>query len=276
MELGKAVLLGAIQGITEFLPVSSTGHLILTEKLLGISQETYGLAFDASLHIGTLVAVIWFFRDRWKGLIAAFFSVLKSHAWKTQEEKLTVCLIAATLPAALIVILLEKTINRYFRSPLLVAVSLIGFSIVLVAAEKWGRQQHELKELSLADSVLVGLGQAIALIPGVSRSGITIAFGMWRNLNRQSAATFAFLLSTPIIAAAGGKEVLQTLWLFFHGKLEFDQIEFFAIGMISAGVFGYLTIKYFMRYISHRSLYPFIIYRVVLGVVIITSLFLFK
>lgn len=268
-ELFKALLLGAVQGITEFLPVSSTGHLIIFEHLLGISQDTFGLAFDAALHMGTLVAVLWFFKSDWLALVKSFGHIIKSKRVQSSNEHLVLYIIFGTIPAVLLGLLFEDYIDSLFRSPVLVGMMLILFSGVLYYVEKIGKRNKEIKNLSTLDSILIGIAQSIALIPGVSRSGITMAAGMSRQLTRADAARFAFLLSAPIVAGAGGKKLIETMRLFTSGNLSTPQLMFFVVGMVSAAFFGHLTIKYFMRYLSKHSLLPFILYRVILGLIVI-------
>lgn len=269
MELIKAILLGAIQGVSEFLPISSTGHLILAENLLGISQEKYGLSFDAALHLGTLVAVLWFFRLDWLNLYTSILRIIKVKQVQSVSDKLVTLLVIGTIPGVVLGMLLEDYVDTVFRSPVLVAVTLILFSFVLIYVEKVGKKILNISKINWWDSLVVGLAQAIALVPGVSRSGITIAAGMWQGLTRAEAARFAFLLSAPIIAGAGGLKLIKTVNLFFQGDLTSSDMVFFAAGMVSAAVFGYLTIKYFLRFISKNSLHPFIIYRIVIGAIIL-------
>jgi len=280
IELFKALLLGAVQGITEFLPVSSTGHLILFEHVLGVSQETYGLAFDAALHLGTLIAIVWFFKDVWRKLFFTMVRLVQSSLLhknvpvNKDEKKLIFLLAVGTVPAVILGLLLEDVVNSVFRSPLVVAAALILFSFVLLYVEKVGRKYKDAQVLKITDALIVGFAQAIALIPGVSRSGITIASGMWRGLKREQAAYFAFLLSAPIVAGAGGKQIFDVFGEFLNQSLSTLDLMFFLVGIISAAIFGYLTIKYFLRYIAKHSLYPFIVYRIVLGCIIIfTALF---
>jgi len=275
IELFKAIVLGAVQGITEFLPVSSTGHLILFEKLLNISQETYGLTFDAALHLGTLLAVLWFFKNEWIKLIFVIpngvRNLAKRPTWSEipQDDKLFLLLFIGTIPAVLFGLLLEDAVNTVFRSPILVAAALILFSFVLIYVEVASRKIKLIPQLKLLDGLIIGTAQAIALIPGVSRSGITIAAGLKRGLTREQAARFAFLLSAPIIAGAGGKKLLHLIELATSGQLTFNQQLFFVAGILSSAVFGYLTIKYFLKFISQHTLWPFIVYRIVLGLFII-------
>lgn len=248
-----ALLAGAIQGLTEFLPISSTGHLIIFEKIFGISQERFGLAFDASLHLGTLVAVlIFFFRD--------YLKVLNF------KNGLLVKLIIGTVPAAIAGYFLEDKLNTVFRQIWIVAAGFIFFSAVLYLAEKYGKKLAKYEKVSNLNSLVIGIFQAFALLPGVSRSGSTISAGLFAGLKRDEAAKFAFMLSGPIIAGAGLKKFAQ---VFLGGNLSSSDFNFFIVGIISSAVFGFLTIKYFLRYLSTKSLYPFIFYRVAVGLLLL-------
>jgi undecaprenyl-diphosphatase len=269
MELIKAILLGAIQGITEFLPVSSTGHLVLAERLLNISQDKYGLTFDAALHLGTLVALLWYFKSEWLMLLRGGIKLITERKVTSHTQWLLVFLIIGTIPGMIFGLLLEHKVETVFRSPVLIAVTLIIFSGVLYYIEKIASRKRELDDLTVKDSIAVGLAQAVALVPGVSRSGITMGTGMWRGLSREAAARFAFLLSAPIIAGAGGVQLIKIAAAAAHGALSSSDLAFFAVGMISAAIFGYLTIKYFLRFLAKHSLMPFIYYRVILGILVI-------
>ena len=268
-ELFKALLLGAVQGITEFLPVSSTGHLILLEKLLHVSQDKYGLTFDAALHLGTLIAVLWFFKDTWFKLLKSLLTMIKKQKITTADERLVTFLVIGTIPAMILGLLLEKKVETAFRSPVLVAIMLIIFSFVLLYVEKVGRKYKTTDAISTIDSLIIGTAQGIALIPGVSRSGITIAAGMWRGMKREEATRFAFLLSAPIIAGAGGLQLLHVIKLIKMHTLVGNDVLFFVVGIISSTFFGYVTIKYFIQFVSKNSLKPFIVYRIVLGIAVL-------
>lgn len=251
MEYLLAVLAGAVQGLTEFLPVSSTGHLIIFEHLFGISQSDFGLAFDASLHLGTLAAIaVFFYKD--------YIRALKS--------KLATRIIIGTLPAVVIGLALEGLIESSFRQLWVVGAALILFSSVFILAEKIGRQKLLKDQVTTFESLVIGLFQAAALVPGVSRSGSTISAGLLLGLKRDEAARFAFMLSGPVIAGAGFKKFLETVG---SSSITTADFNFFAIGIISSAIFGYLTIKYFLKYLSTRTLYPFVIYRIALGLILI-------
>ncbi|MCR4324979.1 MAG: undecaprenyl-diphosphatase UppP [Candidatus Curtissbacteria bacterium] len=248
-----AVLAGALQGLTEFLPISSTGHLIIFENLFNISQDKFGLTFDASLHLGTLLAVaIFFYKD--------YITLLKTR--NTMVLKLAL----GTIPAVIAGLLFENYIETYARSLQVVGISLIIFSIVFVLAEKFSSQKKSWNKTTFLDSLVIGIFQSLALIPGVSRSGATISAGLFVGLKREEAAKFAFMLSGPIIAGAG-------LMKFFKATSDFgvnsSEFAFFMAGMTSAAIFGYLTIKYFLKYLATNTLYPFVYYRVILGLILL-------
>ena len=248
-----AILAGAVQGLTEFLPVSSTGHLIIFENIFGISQKDFGLAFDASLHLGTLMAILLFF---YKDYLQIF------------KDKLYLKLAVGTIPAALGGAIFEKSIESSFRGLHVVGTTLVIFSIVMILAEKISKQNKNASSLNLRQSTLVGLFQALALIPGISRSGSTISAGLFLGLTRGQSARFAFMLSGPIVAGAGAKKFLEVAT---GGNVGSHDFGFFVIGIISSSIFGYLTIKYFLKYLSSKNLYPFIVYRVLLGLILIVT-----
>lgn len=257
MDYLLAIIAGAIQGLTEFLPVSSTGHLIIFEHLFGAAQKNFGLAFDASLHLGTLLAVlIYFAKD--------YLEVLNF------KNGLFAKLAVGTVPAAIIGLIFESSIETSFRSLLLVGVTLIAFSPVIVFAEIYGKKNQK-SQTSPVQSLLIGFAQALALIPGISRSGATISAGLFLGLKRDQAAKFAFMLSGPIIAGAGAKKFLGVIT---STQLTSQDFLFFVSGITSSAIFGYLTIKYFIKYLQSQNLYPFVVYRVILGAVLVAvSLF---
>ncbi|MPZ47826.1 MAG: undecaprenyl-diphosphatase UppP [Dehalococcoidia bacterium] len=267
-DLIEAAILGVVQGLTEFLPISSTGHLILAEKALGIQGDKFGLRFDAAIHLGTLTAVLIYFRLRWLSLAGAWFQSLATRDWQaTPDSRLAWLLLLATIPAGLIGLAIESTAEDTFRSPALVAVMLIAFCLPMLLAERLGRQDRDLGSIRPLDALLLGLAQSIALIPGVSRSGITISAGMLRGFRREEAAAFAFLLSAPIIAAAGGKQIFDIV----RGDVDGASAAYdvYAVGLITAAMVGYVTIAFLLRFLRTNPLNAFIIYRVCLGVAVL-------
>jgi undecaprenyl-diphosphatase len=266
----KAVLLGVVQGLTEFLPVSSTGHLVLTEKALGVSQDDFGLRFDAAIHLGTLLAVLVYFRAMLLPLAGAWFASLQARNWNaTPQSRLAWLLVIGTIPAGIAGYLLESTAEDTFRSPALVGAMLIVFSAPMLLAERFGRQQRDTADATPRDALLLGVAQSIALVPGVSRSGITISAGMLAGFRRDEAAVLAFLLSAPIIAAAGGKQLFDIL----TGDVATSGLEneyvVYGAGLVTAAVVGYAAIYFLVRYLRFNPLYLFVAYRLVLGALVL-------
>lgn len=254
MTIILAIAAGAVQGLTEFLPVSSTGHLIIFENIFKVSQSDFGLSFDASLHLGTLVAIgAFFYHDYLKAL----------------KSKLAANIIVATLPAVFFGLIFENLIETSFRQLWVVGSALILFSLIIVLAEKLGSQNKSKDKVTAVQALIIGFFQALALVPGISRSGSTISAGLLLGLKRDEAARFAFMLSGPIIAGAGLKRFLE---IGDTRSITSTDFSFFLIGMLSSAIFGYLTIKYFLKYLSTKTLYPFVIYRVILGLLLIKDI----
>ncbi len=255
MDDKAAVFLGILQGLTEFLPVSSSGHLILAENLFGIKA---GLSFDAFIHLGTLLAVLIYFRRDWLGLVQDLW-------YPGPGRRLLMMLVVGTLPGALAGLFLGETIERYFRHSAVVAGVLIVMSLPLVLGEILGRKEKDWPELGIYGAFLVGLAQALALIPGTSRSGITMAAALLLGLRRAEAAHFSFLLSAPIIAGAGLLEGAKALSAGVS-------LKFMLLGGLSAFVSGWLAISFLLRLLKTHTLYPFVLYRVLLGLLILLFL----
>jgi len=264
-ELLEAALLGTVQGLTEFLPISSTGHLILTERALGIDQDRYGLTFDAALHLGTLLALLTFFGSTWLRLAGAGVRAAHRRSLDDPMGRMAWLILLGTLPAAVAGLLFEDVIADTLRSPWVVATALISFSAVFLLAEAVGRRRRAVEDLTWADSLIIGAGQAVALVPGVSRSGATICAGLFRDIDRRDAAHFAFLLSAPVVAAAGGKSALDFARALADGTLGRDDAAFFGVGLIFAAAVGYVTIGALLRFLASNSLRWFAGYRVALG-----------
>ena len=282
MPILEAIVLGIVQGLTEFLPVSSTAHLALVPWLvtrLGLANwSDPGLTFDVALHTGTLLAILLYFWRTWIQILRAAFGGKVVRFSETsdsvqdltpeeqgRERKLLWFLVAATIPAGLAGALLEKRIETSFRAPALVASMLILVAIVMWLAERMSRFQKPLSDITLGDAMTVGVLQAFAVIPGVSRSGITISGGLFRNFTREAAARFSFLLSTPIIAGAA---LLKFHHILKEG-LPSGMAAGFAVGMVVSAIVGYATIAWFIRYLKTKTLTVFVVYRILLGVVIL-------
>ena len=260
----QAIALGIIQGLSEFLPISSSAHLTLAPWLLG--WEDPGLAFDVALHLGTLIAVLWYFRMEWIALVKAAFGILTTGRVETPEKRRVVYLIIATVPGAIGGYLLQSRAESAFRDPQLIAIALIVMGIVLWLVDKLVDQQRVLGEMRWIDSLLIGLSQVIALIPGVSRSGSTISTARGLRFDRESAAEFSFLMSMPIIAAAvimEGPKALQ------QGGLTNELMS----GVVASAISGWLAISILMRFVSRHSYGIFGFYRVALGLVVLGVLY---
>jgi len=260
MKILTAAILGVVQGLTEFLPVSSSAHLMLMPWLFGWTPE--GLAFDVSLHLGTAIAILAFFWSDWAALIKeAVCGLSKGKPLGNQPRRLAWYLIAGSAPAAVAGYMLEDLVENRLRSPLVTAAALAVFGLVLYVAEIHFRQTRTIKDLRWADAVFIGCCQAIALIPGVSRSGITISGGLICNMDRISATRFSFLLATPIVVGAGMLKILQ-LAVTEGAAVRWDV---FAVGMSCAAFTGLLCIKYFLRYVGGHTFKPFVAYRFLLA-----------
>jgi undecaprenyl-diphosphatase len=266
MPLLQAIVFGIIQGLTEFLPVSSTAHLIVIPALLGWQDP--GLAFDIALHVGTLAAVLlYFFRD-WLQIIGQGIGL----NWGTDPDlkrnpKLLWLLVAGTIPAGVVGLLFQKEADTTLRNLYVIATTAILIGLGMWWAERVSRGQKDLGKVSATDSMAIGVAQALAVIPGVSRSGITISAGLLRNLERPSAARFSFLLSTPIILGAAAKDAYD---LFKHeGGVPAEMKMAFIVGIAVSAVVGCLTIAFFMKYLRRRTLTFFVAYRIIFGIIAI-------
>lgn len=261
MSLFEAFVLGVVQGLTEFLPISSSAHLALAPWLLGWRDP--GLAFDVALHIGTLAAVFWFFRAEWKRLVLGAVALVRAGGRpKTIEEWRVVFLVIATIPAAIGGILLEDYAETVFRSPYVMGVTLVVMGALLWAADRWLPATRALDQMTWKDALLVGCAQVLALVPGVSRSGSTITAARALRLDRQSAAVFSFLMSMPITSAA---VVLKFGDAISTGGSTLP----LAVGIVSAWVSAVLAIKVMLRYVSSRSYGIFGAYRIVFGLFVL-------
>jgi len=260
MTVFQALVLGLVQGLTEFLPISSSAHLSLTPWLFGWRDP--GLAFDVALHVGSLVAVLWFFRKDWVALIRAAGTLVRKRKAETVEEKRVIFLVLATIPGAIGGLLLEDLADTVFRAPILTASALIAMGILLWAADRFSEQSRPLPGMSWLHAVLIGTAQVIALIPGVSRSGSTITAARVLRFDRQSAAVFSFLMSMPITAAAIFLKVPEVI---ADGDLQIQLL----VGVLAAGVSSWLAISVLLRYVSRHSYGIFALYRIVVGLIVL-------
>ena len=258
----EAIVLGLVQGLGEFLPISSSGHLVITPWLFGWDDP--GLGFSVALHIGTLIAVVLYFRwDLWHMVQGFIRSLIPSTRDITGNiyQKLPWLIGVATIPGAIAGLLLEQYAETVFRSPLLVAGTLAIIGLVLYAADYYGAKDKNLSHISWKQAFIIGFAQAAAIVPGVSRSGATITAALAIGLARPDAARFSFLLSVPIIVAAGVANITH----FSDGVTTMQLIS----GMATAAISGYFAIKYLLKYVQQRSFLVFTVYRLALAVVIV-------
>jgi undecaprenyl-diphosphatase len=270
MPLYQAIVLAVIQGLTEFLPVSSTAHLALFPWFAGWIDP--GLTFDVALHAGTLVAVLLYFWKTWLEMLGAAAGLGPKGDPQTEvNRRLFWYLVIGTIPGAVFGFLFESKAEDEFRTPIVIGLALIIVGFVMWAGERASsRREHSLGEVSLADAIWIGVAQALAVIPGVSRSGITMSAGLFRGLDRETDARFSFLLSTPLIAGAVLKKGMELR----HGGLAPDMRIPFIAGIIVSGLVGYAVIAWFIRYLSRSTFKPFIYYRLALGVFVLGWFFL--
>jgi undecaprenyl-diphosphatase len=267
MDYFVSAIYGIVQGVTEFLPVSSSGHLVLLHRFLTIPFPDEVL-FDVTLHLSTLIALIIFF---WKDILKILKSWLMSFRGKKDEHSaLGWMIIIGTIPAALAGALFENLIENSLRSPLIVAAMLVLVGVFFIILEKRSKQSKTLKDISIKQSLAIGAFEALALIPGVSRSGITIIAGLGVNLKRSEAVRFSFLLSIPIIAGAAVKKIP----LLLSGNTTGDEAALLAIAFVSALISGFFAIKYFLKYVEKYNLNVFAYYRFALALFIILYMFL--
>jgi len=262
----QAALLGVVQGLTEFLPVSSTAHLIIARALFGFDGDKFGLAFDVACHIGTLVAVLIYFRTEIARMIAALPQLTDPRG--DEDARLVWLLVVGTIPAVIAGGLFKHVIEDRMRTVAVSAMALAIGGVLLFVADRAGSKTRRESSLTLADAFWIGCAQAVALIPGVSRSGATITLALLLGMMRADAARFIFLLSIPAILGAAVSEAPRLLKGGVHG----DERWLFAIGIVSSAIVGYAAVKYFIRYLGRHSLDLFAWYRLALAAVAVVWL----
>lgn len=265
MNFFQAVVLGIIQGLTEFIPVSSTAHLLIGQALLGIPADDKSFAFNVIIQLGTVLAMlIFFWNDLFHILRSFVLGIWHRKPFETHDSLLGWLVIVATVPALIVGFLVKDLLEEMFNTPILVAgLRLVLTALLLTIVERIGRQQRNLESASWMDAVTVGVFQILSIFPGASRSGSTIAGGILRGFDRPSAARLAFLMSAPILTAAGTYETLQVVQM--PGTTEF--LPYLAVGFITAGVIGWLSIKWLMQFLRDHSLYIFAVYCAVVGLI---------
>ena len=268
MTVIQAVILGVLQGLTEFLPISSSGHLVILPFFLKWDlpgKEMF--IFNVLVQIGTLVAVIFYFRKDLLNIIKDFFSqLLAGTPFDTHDSQMGWLLIVATIPAGLAGIFLQDIIEDAFSSPFLAGVMLLVTAIIMALAERFSTKIGDTQDITFLDAVIMGIMQSLALFPGISRSGSTISGGLLRNLKREAAGKFSFLMSIPIMLAAGG---LSTYQMVTEVSNLAEFLPLMAIGFLTAMIVGYLAIRWLLKFLVNHSLVYFSIYCALLGVVTI-------
>jgi undecaprenyl-diphosphatase len=270
MPLLQVIVLAVVQGLTEFLPVSSTAHLYLTSWLLG--WQTEALDFDIMLHIGTLLALLlYFFRD-WVQIIGQGFGLRAGHDNDLRLNPMLLWLLAlGSVPIGVVGFLFAKQAETTWRTPWVMGATLIIVGVLMLVAENASRKARDLASVNAPDAVVIGLAQALAVIPGTSRSGISISAGLFRNLTSETAARFSFLLSVPAIAGAAGKAFWDMHKAHqLHAVLETP----FLVGVAVSAVTGCLVIGWFLQYLRRGSLRPFVYYRVIFGIIVLALAFI--
>ena len=266
-QILQALVMGIAQGLTEFLPISSSGHLILIPYLFGWNDPFIeSLAFSVVLHGGTLLALLAYFRADWLRLIPAFFASIRDRSLADEpDRRLIWLLVLSTLPAAVIALLLNDIVEQSVRQPGLVALMLVIAGAVLWLADRWGPRTHSISRLTVRGALGIGFAQALALVPGVSRSGISISAGLFAGLDRAAAARYSFLMATPITAMAVAYESFKLI----RGEVAGVEPATLVVGVVASFVSGVLAISVLLRYLRTRSFNIFVVYRLMLAAIVL-------
>lgn len=270
-DILRAIVLGIVQGLTEFLPISSSGHLILARELFGW-EFADDLTFDVALHLGTTMAVLVFFRNEWiymtrSGLARIFGGKAPpgSPLGSAYDERLLWLLVIGSIPTAIVGLTVDRWFEDDLREPLIVGAMLVIFGIVLYAAERLGSRERRIEDASWHDAVFIGLAQAISLVPGTSRSGVTISAGMFRGMTRVAAARFSFLLLTPAIVGAGLLKTAEAI----NDGIPSGDIDIIVVGAVVSAIVGFLSIEWLLRLVQGNTFLPFAAYRLAAGVFVL-------
>ncbi|HKG55439.1 MAG TPA: undecaprenyl-diphosphatase UppP [Anaerolineales bacterium] len=274
MTLTHALLLGIIQGLTEFIPVSSTAHLLIGQALLNIPSGDKIFSFNVIIQLGTVLAMLLFFwKDLWIILQAFFLGIWHKKPFETHDSLVGWLVIVATIPALIVGFLLKDVMEKLFNNTILIAaIRLLITAGLLGIVEYWGSHKRKLESASWTDAIVIGSFQVLAIIPGASRSGSTIAGGLLRGFDRPSAARMAFLMSAPILTAAGAYEALKVIQM--PGTREF--LPFLAVGFITAGIVGWFALQWLMKFLRTHSIYLFAGYCAVVGAICLAFSLLWK
>ncbi len=262
MTILQSLILGILQGLTEFIPISSTAHLLIGQKILGIPANDAMFSFLVLVQIGTVLSlIIYFWKDLW-ALIKAFFA----KPFSSSLNRLAWYIIIATIPALIFGYLLKSAVEALFKTPLLEAgIRLLITALVLALAEWLGKRNRDLEKMTWLDAFWIGIAQVLSVFPGASRSGTTVSAGIVRGLERPAAARFAFLMAVPVMLAAGGYQSLDLLKMSGLGSF----LPLLAVGFVSAALVGWLAIKWLLNYLNKHSLYLFAIYCAGLGLIVL-------
>jgi len=275
MPIYQAIILALVQALTEFLPVSSTAHLILFPWLMHWPDP--GEAFDVALHAGTLLAVILYFFKDWLTLLVCGlggkYPAGASAEETAQHKRLFWYMVVGTIPGAILGKLFDKQIEEHLRLPMIIGISLVVVALIMWWADTRANLTRKIEESNLGDGIAIGTAQALALWPGVSRSGITIITGLFRNFTREAATRFSFLLSAPLIAGAVVVKLPALIKMHKAGTLELP-LSTLAISILVSGIAGYVVIAFFLRYLQTRTLKPFVVYRLIFGIIVLVLAFL--
>lgn len=268
-QIIQAIVLGIVQGLTEFLPVSSSGHLIVVPALLGWDDPFLGsLAFSVMLHVATLLALLLYFRADWLRLIPAGLATIRDRSFRGDPDRRLAWLLAAsTIPAVIVGVTLNDLIETAFREPRLVAVTLVAGGVILWLADRLGSRTRKIEGLTFPMALGIGAAQALALVPGISRSGISISAGLFAGLDREAAARFAFLMATPITAGAGLWELRKIL----AGESAALPILPLVAGMVASLLAGLVAIAVTLRFLRTHSVTVFVVYRIALAALVVVA-----
>lgn len=260
----QVVVLAIVQGLSEFLPISSSGHLVLVPSVFGWTDQ--GMAFDVAVHFGSLAAVLIYFRGDIATLLKGSVQVLSGRL-ASFEARFAFAIGIATIPAAIAGLMLASWIAANLRSPSVIVVTLAGYAVLMLLADRYGRKNRVLTSIGIKDALVIGAAQALALVPGTSRSGVTITAAMALGYERTEAARFSFLLAVPIILLATAYEV--SVLMSSDAGVAWGQM---GLGALISAIVAYLSIEFFMRFVSRVGLLPFAIYRLILAAVILYAL----
>jgi undecaprenyl-diphosphatase len=267
MDELRAIVIGLVQGLTEFLPISSSGHLIVVREMFHWHFLEDDLTFDVALHLGTTIAVLAYFWREWLEMLAALLPRRKAtsvvaNPGSTYNSRFLMLMVVGSLPAAIVGLPLEHWVEDTVRQPEVVGVMLVVFGMVLLFAERSGQKVRQIATSGWGDAVLVGCAQAVSLVPGVSRSGVTITAALARGFRREDAARFSFLLATPVIVGAGSFKMIQAI----HDGIPSSDFPVLLVGTATAAVVGWASIGYLLRLVQTQSYVPFVLYRILAGV----------